>query len=93
MLVHQTISKLEALGLNQMAAGLEDQLGTPGTYDELSFCDRLGLLVDKEADARDSRPVSYTHLSGPVRACLYRAGTRRTMREPQGIESPRAGRS
>jgi DNA replication protein DnaC len=58
MLVHQTISKLETLGLHQMAAGLEDQLGTPGTYDELSFCDRLGLLVDKEADARDSRRIA-----------------------------------
>lgn len=58
MLVNQTISKLEALGLNQMAAGLVDQLGTPGTYDELSFCDRLGLLVDKEADARDSRRIA-----------------------------------
>jgi DNA replication protein DnaC len=58
MLVNQTISKLEALGLNQMAAGLVDQLGTAGTYDELSFCDRLGLLVDKEADARDSRRIA-----------------------------------
>ena len=42
----------------QMAAGLVDQLGSAGTYDELSFCDRLGLLVDKEADARDSRRLA-----------------------------------
>lgn len=55
MLTEQTISKLDALGLSAMATGLADQLSTPGTYDELSFCDRLGLLVDKEADARDSR--------------------------------------
>jgi DNA replication protein DnaC len=55
MLVHQTIGKLETLGLAAMAAGLADQLEQPGTYDELTFSDRLGLLVDREADARDSR--------------------------------------
>ena len=58
MLVHQTIDKLEALGLKAMAAGLTDQLGAAGQYDELGFCDRLGLLVDKEADARDSRRLA-----------------------------------
>jgi hypothetical protein len=51
MLDNQTIAKLEALGLAAMAAGLSEQLLAPGTYDELSFADRLGLLVDKEADA------------------------------------------
>lgn len=58
MLVQPTIAKLEALGLAAMAAGLTDQLERPGTYDELTFCDRLGLLVDKEADARDSRRLA-----------------------------------
>jgi len=58
MLDSQTIAKLEALGLAAMAAGLSDQLSAPGTYDELSFADRLGLLVDKEADARDSRRLA-----------------------------------
>jgi hypothetical protein len=58
MLDNQTIAKLEALGLVAMAAGLSDQLLAPGTYDELSFADRLGLLVDKEADARDSRRLA-----------------------------------
>ncbi len=58
MLANQTISKLEALGLSAMAAGLSDQLDSPGVYDELSFADRLGLLVDKEADARDSKRLA-----------------------------------
>jgi DNA replication protein DnaC len=58
MLVHQTIDKLEALGMKAMASGLTDQLGAAGQYDELGFCDRLGLLVDKEADARDSRRLA-----------------------------------
>ncbi len=58
MFANQTIQKLEALGLGAMAAGLSDQLCAPGTYDELPFADRLGLLVDKEADARDSRRLA-----------------------------------
>jgi DNA replication protein DnaC len=58
MLANQTIDKLVALGMVAMAAGLADQLCAPGTYDELSFADRLGLLVDKEADARDSRRLA-----------------------------------
>jgi hypothetical protein len=35
-----------SLGLSAMAAGLSEQLSGPSTYDELSFADRLGLLVD-----------------------------------------------
>lgn len=54
MLLNTTITKLEALGLGAMAAGLADQMG-PGPWSELSFEDRLGLLADREADARDAR--------------------------------------
>jgi DNA replication protein DnaC len=49
MLVNATVTKLEGLGLGAMAAGLIDQQESPGPFDELSFEDRLGLLVDKEA--------------------------------------------
>jgi len=42
-----------------MAAGLADQLDHPGgPWAELDFTDRLGLLVEAEADARDSRRVA-----------------------------------
>ena len=58
MLHNQTVEKLATLGLSAMAAGLAEQLSAPGTYDELSFADRLGLLVDKEVDARDSRRLA-----------------------------------
>jgi hypothetical protein len=47
----QTTEKLEALGLHAMAAGLSEQLSAPGTYDEVPFADRLGLLVDKPREA------------------------------------------
>ncbi len=58
MLPNATIAKLEGLGLGAMAAALADQLVTPGPWAELSFEDRLGLLVDREADARDSRRLA-----------------------------------
>lgn len=58
MLAHQTVTKLGDLGLSAMAAGLADQLATPGAWSDLSFEDRLGLLVDREADARDSRALA-----------------------------------
>ena len=53
-----TIAKLEDLGLSAMAAALADQLATPGPWNELAFEDRLGLLADKQADARDSRRLA-----------------------------------
>jgi DNA replication protein DnaC len=55
MLANLTVAKLAELGLSAMADGLSEQLATPGPWGELAFEDRLGLLVDKEADARDSR--------------------------------------
>ena len=58
MLVQQTILKLEAIGLAAMGSGLREQIENPSQYLELSFEDRLGLLVDKEADWRDSRRLA-----------------------------------
>jgi DNA replication protein DnaC len=59
MLTDATIDKLAALGLSAMAAALADQLDTPaGPWATLSFTDRLGLLVDRETDARDSRRIA-----------------------------------
>ena len=47
MLTNQTIAKLDGLGLTSMASGLTEQLDNPGPYADLSFTDRLGLLVDR----------------------------------------------
>lgn len=58
MLTNPTIAKLEHLGLAAMAAALADQLAVPGPWNELAFEDRLGLLIDREADARDSRRLA-----------------------------------
>lgn len=47
MLVQPTIEKLRLLRLTGMVAALEQQLRTPDIHD-LSFEDRLGLLVENE---------------------------------------------
>jgi DNA replication protein DnaC len=55
VLVHQTLDKMESIGLTAMATALREQLENSAQYLELSFEDRLGLLVDREADWRESR--------------------------------------
>src|SRR5438270_12265944 len=57
MLLNQTLDKLDALGLFGMALGLREQLES-SQYLSLSFDERLGLLVDREAEARDSRRLA-----------------------------------
>lgn len=54
MVRRQTLDKMEALGLRGMALGLEEQLATPAMA-EMAFEDRIGLLVDREWDARETR--------------------------------------
>ena len=54
MLTHPTLDHLDELRLFGMAKALQDQLQTEGA-EELSFLERLGLLVDRERTARDSR--------------------------------------
>ncbi|MGH7748991.1 MAG: IS21-like element helper ATPase IstB [Candidatus Dormibacteria bacterium] len=58
MLVQQTLDKLDAIGLGGMATALRDQLENAPQYSELSFEDRLGLIVDRETDWRDSRRLA-----------------------------------
>jgi hypothetical protein len=57
MLLTQTFDKLEALGLFGMVLGLREQLES-SHYLSLSFDERLGLLVDREAETRDSRRLA-----------------------------------
>ena len=52
MLTQPLLDKLTQLRLSAFRAGLEEQLGNP-QYAELSFEDRLGLLVDRECTHRD----------------------------------------
>jgi hypothetical protein len=47
MMFHQTMEKLYGLRLTGMAIAWQDQVKTPDIC-ELSFDERLGLLVDRE---------------------------------------------
>ena len=55
MFTHPTLDTLFALNLAGMARGLAEQREQPSTYGQLSFEERLGLLVDREATERESR--------------------------------------
>jgi len=57
MLINQTLDKLETMGLGGMALALREQMAQ-SQYLELSFEDRLGLLVDRETDLRDGRRLA-----------------------------------
>jgi len=57
MLNHPTLDKLHALKLTGMAAALADQSAS-ADITELSFEERLGLLVDREMTERENRRMS-----------------------------------
>jgi len=57
MLTHPTLDKLQALKFTGMATALAEQMNTPD-IDELSFEERLGLLIDREATERENRRLS-----------------------------------
>jgi hypothetical protein len=57
MLIEQTLEKLHQLKLTGMAHALGEQLQHPDAQ-SLPFEDRLGLLVDREWDVRESRGMT-----------------------------------
>src|SRR5579875_534305 len=84
MLANATVHKLACLGLLAMADGLAEQLATPGPWVELSFEDRLGLLVDQEATARESRRLTTRLRAAKLR---YPASIEDLdLRTPRGLE-------
>jgi len=57
MLAQQTLQTLRRLKLTGMADALEQQIAQPQAR-ELSFEERIGLLVDRELTSRDNRRLS-----------------------------------
>ena len=54
-MIEYTPSQLRRLKLNGMASALQTQLEQPGTYEGLSFAERLQLLADHEEQERNQR--------------------------------------
>jgi DNA replication protein DnaC len=57
MLIHPTVDKLHALKFTGMAKALAEQIEQPD-IEQLSFEQRLGLLVDREMTERDDRRLT-----------------------------------
>ena len=55
MNIAATMANLRKLRMSSMAQALQHQLEQPGTYNELSFVERLDLLVDDEFEGRRQR--------------------------------------
>ena len=83
MLTTPTLDKLHALGLGGMARALHEQLERPD-HQGLSFEERLGLLVDREALDRDNRRLERNLKTAKLRssACLEDVD----FRHPRGLD-------
>jgi DNA replication protein DnaC len=83
VLAHPTSDRLTALGLNGMARALDDQRRTPAC-EAMTFEERLGLLVDREAADRDSRRLATRLKFAALRhaACVEDAD----LRTPRGLD-------
>src|SRR5271155_365276 len=83
MLTHPTHERLISLGLAGMAKALEGQRRTPD-LDALSFEERVGLLVDREAAERDTKRLTTRLKFAALRqsACVEDAD----LRTPRGID-------
>ena len=83
MLTQQTIEKLHTLRLTGMIEAFEQQLAQPQTH-QLSFEQRLGLLVEREILHRENRRLNRLLKTAklPVQACVEDID----YRHPRGLE-------
>ena len=83
MLNHPTLDKLEALRFNGMVKALTEQMAVPD-IEELSFEERLGLLVDREMTEREDRRLKTRLRQAKLRqsACVEDID----YRQPRGLD-------
>ena len=84
MLTTPTLDKLIALGLIGMVIALKEQQGR-ADYAALSFEERLGLLVDREATERENRRLERNLKAAKLRinsACVEDLD----LRSPRGLD-------
>src|SRR3546814_19561723 len=83
MLVHHTHERLAALGLAGMAKAFTEQLALPDS-ETLTFEQRLGLMIDREATERDNRRLA-TRLKFAA-LCQAAVVEAIDLRPPRGID-------
>ena len=71
MLTNQTLQTLRSLKLTGMAEGLEQQLTQPSTHAELSFEERLSLLVDRETTFRHNNKIERLLKAAKLKLQVY----------------------
>ena len=83
MLIHPIIDKLRALRLNAMALTLEEQMQMQD-MESLSFEERLGFMVDREATDRENRRLTTRLRKAKLRqnACIEDID----FRHPRGLD-------
>ena len=83
MLIHPIIDKLRALRFNAMALTLEEQMQMPD-IESLSFEERLGLMVDREATDRENHRLKTRLKKARLRqnACIEDID----FRHPRGLD-------
>jgi DNA replication protein DnaC len=83
MLIHPTLEKLKNLRLLGMSKALEEQMAMED-IEEMSFEERLGLLVDREAVDRESRRLTTRLRKAKLRqnACIEDID----FRQPRGLD-------
>jgi len=85
MLAHPTHERLIALGLAGMAKAFQDQRSSPDLA-ALSFEERVGIMVDREAAERDTKRVAARLKFASLRqdACVEDID----LRTPRGLDRP-----
>jgi DNA replication protein DnaC len=85
LLTHPTCDRLEAIGLTGMAQALHEQRRAGAMFESLSFEERLGLLVDREAAERGAKRLATRLRFAALRhaACVEDID----MRSPRGIDA------
>ena len=83
MLLNPTLEKLQALKLTGMAQALDEQLKS-SDINQLSFEERLGLMIDRETTERDSRRLKTRLKKARLRqkACMEDIN----FRHPRGLK-------
>ena len=57
-MIPQIMTRLRTMRLTGMADALAQQQEEPGTYDELSFAERLTILVNQEETERNNKRLA-----------------------------------
>lgn len=84
MIRQSTIDKLHEMRLSAMADAFENQCADAATYQNLSFEDRFGMLVDREWEKRKTQSFkTYPQCRIQISECQCRSDRISSRQEPR----------